>query len=222
MLLVIGFFVVSIILNLIRGGRSSKSLVGAKLCSTEWWLLYFLYMVIYISLTIGLVVYLMKREKKKQECGFVYLPNDFKFDLRFCLGIIAICFGAGLLTSTLAVGSGLVMVPLFLYFKFHPRLAGAESGFLIIWLSLNSMVISLNEGLIPASMLITQILVGVIGVVVFGNITYYFMIKYKLHFLIHLIVVFSVLMNIFGTVYYVSDKSAHYGFNSLITTGSFC
>jgi len=179
-------------------------------------------MVIYISLTIGIMVYLIKREKKKRECGFVYLPYDFKFDVRFCLGIIGICFGAGLLTSTLAVGSGLVMVPLFLYFKFHPRLAGAQSGFLIIWLSLNSMVIALNEGLIPMSMLITENIVGIIGVIVFGNITYYYMIKYKLHFLIHMIVVFSVVMNIFGSLYYVTDKSAKYGFSSLIATGKFC
>lgn len=83
-------------------------------------------------------------------------------------------FLAGFVSGSLGLGAGLVMVPILLQLKVHPRVASATSGFTYFWIASNNFLKLIVEGLLEYNLIIIFSIIGLIGGSVFARLGYYF------------------------------------------------
>ncbi len=129
---------------------------------------------------------------------------------------------AGVFTTGTGLGSGFIMVPGLLYAKLDPRSAAAVSGFIVTFLSSNSLIITLLKGYVEGIATVVYLIMGLIGVLIFANLTYYLMKKYKAHRLVVLIVLIVDILNIISAFVYLGIKIGKRGFDYVMKTGSVC
>ena len=101
-----------IILTLFRGTESVSSIIGVENCSTEFWILAFLYMPFGILFMMAIVSHLIQEKHVKLESGYVFHKNDLKWDLKTCVLIFLNGIGVGIVSSMIGLGGALLSAPL--------------------------------------------------------------------------------------------------------------
>ena len=135
-----------IIDQIIEGSNKVPSLIGIQRCSFLYWLTF----VIYVFITLIFVKVAIDIAKKSVEKKRKYL-NDYNFEVmenveNNMVYIVSIGIFAGIVSSSLGIGGGMITNPVFSGLGMDPKQSSSTSNFLIIVTAIASSVIFISSG----------------------------------------------------------------------------
>ena len=121
-----------ILVSLFRGTKRSPSIVGITRCSAGDWIVFILFILAIIAVSIFSSVFLMLNHKRKVKHGYEFVKGDMKWTPVKIASLIGIAFIAGLLASMLGLGGGVVFNPLLLELGILPIVASATGMYMVM------------------------------------------------------------------------------------------
>ena len=114
------------------------------------------------------------------------------------------------------------MVPAMLYFEVHPRVASSTSLINYQMIALTNLITLLTKNLLPIQVLFWYAGLALIGGSIITKICHIIFERYKLSYAVILIMIGLAVSNLVAGVWYVIIYSNRFGFDSLLTSQSFC
>lgn len=171
-------FVVTLMLNLSKGGGAMKSPFGIECGSRDFWLVNILILV-WISAVVAYARQgLVSRHEKKTSVGYKYIEGDIKWDARATIIYPMVCCLAGFFAGMFGVGGGIVKGPLMLAMGVHPQVSSATSACMILFTSFTATTSFYVFGLLITDYAIACLFIGFIATFVGQVIMGHFMKKY--------------------------------------------
>jgi len=124
--LLVIMFVVVLAVNVLKGGGSFESPLGIECGSAAFWLANTFMLVWILAISAWVRNYLVKRQERKERCGYEYVEGDIKWDQQATLLYPVICTLAGFFAGMFGVGGGIVKGPLMLAMGVHPKVSDAQ------------------------------------------------------------------------------------------------
>jgi uncharacterized membrane protein YfcA len=134
-----GVLIVVSVHSLLVGGKGD-SLVGVVMCSSLYWGLFVTIIPILLLITLAVAYYLIKQEYKKQRLHYKFVKGDVRWTPNYTLIISALSLGAGILSSLLGIGGGMILSPMMLEMQVLPEVVAATSTYMILFTSLSAVV----------------------------------------------------------------------------------
>jgi len=129
-----------IILTMLRGTNQISSLIGVEKCSTEFWFLAFAYVPFGLVFMFLVVKFLIKENKWKLECGYIFHKNDLLYDLNTCVLIFFNGLAVGLISTILGIGGAILAAPLLMRLSMETQEASFTASFCALFSSSASVV----------------------------------------------------------------------------------
>ncbi|KAG5177897.1 hypothetical protein JKP88DRAFT_258660 [Tribonema minus] len=186
--LLTAFFLVTLALNLLKGGGGVRSPLGFTCSSPAFWAL--------VAGTLGWVVlfsvvaryYLVSRQRVKAACGYQYCEGDVEWTPRHATVFPALCFFAGLFAGLFGVGGGIIKGPLMLEMGVLPQVASATSACMILYTSFTATTSFLAFGLLRRDYGTLLLVVGLLATAVGQLLVSHLVKRYQRSSLIILII----------------------------------
>lgn len=136
-----------ILLNLVLGSSSRKSIIGIKNCSPAYWGVYSGFLAICI-LTTALAIWLAKSEQQlKVKYGNVNIvKSDILFNKKTVSAIVLLGFFGGLVSGALGLGGGVIFNPCLLALGLPPLVSSASGLYLVTFSKIATTVVYLVFG----------------------------------------------------------------------------
>jgi len=136
-----------ILMNLVLGSSSKKSIIGIKSCSPAYWTVFSAFLVICILMT-ALAVWIAKREQAlKIKYGKVNLvESDILLTKKSVASIVMLGFAGGLIAGALGLGGGVIFNPCLLLLGLPPLVSSASGLYLVTFSKISTSVIYLIYG----------------------------------------------------------------------------
>ena len=154
---------VLVMISMIKGSKTINSIVFIDNCSTLFWFIEFLY----FPVSLGLVYLVSKNIKKefnyRKDIGYKFLPSDIIWNNRNIFKFSLIGLVTGILSGTLGLGGGLILVPLLLSFDVQPLIATSTSLMVVLFESLSVCFQSILLGVLNIDYLIICPILSSIG-----------------------------------------------------------
>ena len=103
-----------IVVQLLRGGKFKKSLIGIEYCQGADWGIFVAYVAITILITSLITRDLRKTHELKHESGYKFYPSDTEFSNKNIVKMVIVALITGLVGSALGIGGAMIMNPYFL------------------------------------------------------------------------------------------------------------
>ena len=198
-----------VIFNLIGGTTKSPSVVGFKTCEFGYWFFLFLYIPIACIFILIITRRLSKETQEKLECGYVFLRNEIRWNMRNCCKICISGILIGLFAAILGVSGAVVVVPVLLHLKLKSHEASFTANFIAFYSTMSTTLIYLLIGLIrwdyagiSTIFAIAGMLIGLLGFIEYFK-------KKKMLYMILLvlfgIIVASVIINLYSGITRIHD-----------------
>lgn len=121
----------SIGFSLIKGSSKSKSLVGIKSCSPEYFIVTIFYFVFMILMNIGASVYLVRKTDTCEKTNYIFDEGDVKWTYKKCTFVSIGSVVAGIIVGLLGMGGGNIIGPMLLTLGVRPEISTISSSFTI-------------------------------------------------------------------------------------------
>ena len=135
-----------IIDQLIEGSNKVPSFIGIQRCSFWYWtsfVVYVLITLIFVKLAIG---YILKKVRRKKELLPEYNSEVMENVENHIAYIVSVGIFAGIVSSTLGIGGGMITNPVFSGLGMEPKQSSSTSNFLIIVTAIASSFIFVLSG----------------------------------------------------------------------------
>ena len=135
-----------IIDQLIEGSSRVPSFVGIQRCSLWYWVTFGIYVLITLCFVKVAISYVLKKVRRKKE-----LLNDYNSEVmenveNHIAYIVSIGIFAGIVSSSLGIGGGMITNPVFSGLGMDPKQSSSTSNFLIIVTAIASSFIFVLSG----------------------------------------------------------------------------
>lgn len=132
--------------QLIEGSNRVPSFVGIQRCSLWYWITFGIYVVITLVFVKLAINYVLKKVRRKKE-----LLNDYNSEVmenveHRIVYIVTIGIFAGIVSSSLGIGGGMITNPVFSGLGMDPKQSSSTSNFLIIVTAIASSFIFILSG----------------------------------------------------------------------------
>jgi len=205
--------------SLMVGGKG-KSLVDIKTCTVEYWILFLTVFPLLAITQFFIVRNLLKSEERKDLSDFPYVEGDIHWTAKKAYLVVFVSIFAGLLSTLIGIGGGMVIGPLLLEFGLLADVAAATSSFMILFTSASSIVQYATLGRIPSDYGLFSFFLGIFYGVVGQTVLDYLVRKYHRKSLIVfsvvvIIAISSVVLLVSGITKYAqkSNQNTQWGFN---------
>jgi len=141
--------IVTIIMQLLTGNSGFHSIADTNFCSSTYWGIYVLTILIQICIFLISVMLVFRWQNQKVKIGWEFLPEDLKFTPRRVTFIFIISFLAGLLGGVLGTDGGLIVGPLFLIYGVSFQTLSATTTVFIFFIPGAYFIDSLIAGAYP-------------------------------------------------------------------------
>lgn len=212
----LGIFV---LLNLLKGSKSLKSIIGIGYCGTEYWIFQFLYIPIGSIYLWIIIIILTSEYKKKMECGYIFNISDIKWDRITCIQISINGILVGVISSLLGIGGAILSTPLLLRLKVEAQEASFTAVFMALFSSITSIIQFFISGKIKwdyAGFLGGVCLLGMI--IGLKGILDYLKRKNKMYgivFVLAIMIIVSIAFNIYSNVNELINNENSRSFHSI-------
>ncbi|CAD8077334.1 unnamed protein product [Paramecium primaurelia] len=206
------FFIVSQVI--MTGGKYLQPFIQLNKCFDFRYILWIILLIFNIFMSRLVYKYGQKKEKLFDDYQ-IYMQERYFKKNQFIL-IYVSGFLAGLISGLLALGAGLLMVPVLLQLGLHPRIATATSAFNYFFIGLTNVVKLITDSQVQ----MTEIIWFFGLAFIFGTICCHYSLKIieKLK-LVHIVIYFTILLAILNFIagfYYSIIQSLRFGFKSLL------
>ena len=128
-------FILVALASLARGSRTVQSVAGLVFCSSSYWLLSLLTILLLLCIFTSCSWYIMKTHKYKVANSYEFDTYDIKWTARHCRTLGFFGFIAGLIGSIIGIGGAIIMNPVMLRYKVRPDVMTATSTSMIVFTS---------------------------------------------------------------------------------------
>ena len=151
-------------MNFILGSKSTKSIVGLKICSSGYWSIYSGFIFICAALT-AVAVFLARSEQalKEKYGGVNMVPSDIRLSGMKIAIFIAVGFCGGFIAAALGFGGGIIYNPVLLAFGLPPMVASASSLYLITFSKVASTLVYFMNGQLDVQYGFWSSMIAIIG-----------------------------------------------------------
>ena len=129
-----------VVQNIVRGTVRTPSIVGISLCSTPYWMVYALFFVVVLLITLSISKKEMKDCAHKKLMHYHFAEGDFKWGKSETLYLVIECFIGGVLAAIVGVGGGVIFSPLMLDLGLPAKVVSITSMYLVLYTSLSSCI----------------------------------------------------------------------------------
>ena len=112
--------VLSIAVALLRGGKSRKSVIGLATCSSPEWLILGGYVLLMVLLPVYTKTVVFREQAKKKRIGWDLGDKEVTFSLQTFIFLTIFSSGAGLVSTIIGIGGGLLFTPYLLKLGYSP------------------------------------------------------------------------------------------------------
>ena len=130
----------SIVIALLIGSKSNRSIIDISSCSGEAYGILVTYIMIMLSLSFISTMYLLRKEKICSKGGYPFDHGDLRWTTRLCIGIILTGIFTGILVGLLGLGGGYIIGPILLHLGVRPEVSTVSSSFTICISSFTALV----------------------------------------------------------------------------------
>jgi len=209
--------------SLLVGGKG-KSIINIQRCTWGYWALFLTIFPILLIFTYFIVLRILKSEKKKIENAYDYPEGDIRWNVRITVIVSSISAFAGIVSSLLGIGGGMIFSPLMLEFGILPNVAAATSSFMILFTSVSSCILYIVLGRIPLGYGVFYSILGFVSSFVGQTGLDYLVNKYNrksyiVFSVVIIITIATILLSIAGTYNLVRkiEKGQSLGFTDYCT-----
>jgi uncharacterized membrane protein YfcA len=204
--------------SLLVGSGKGPSLVGIVRCSAGYWLGLVAILPVLGAITLLVAWYLIKTHRLREKADYNFIEGDIHWTRRNTIVISCIAVLAGITSSMLGLGGGIVLGPVMLEFGVHPEVVTSTSSFMILFTSLSSVIQFIFGGRIEWAYGLVLGTVGVISSAVGQTVIHHVVHKYQkmsilVLTLVGVVIVSSVLLTTTGLMdlYYKIMSGASLG-----------
>ena len=112
--------VLSLAVALLRGRKSRKSVIGVAACSSSDWLILVGYVVLMVFLPVYTKIVVFREQAKKKRIGWDLGDKEVTFSLQTFIFLTIFSSGAGLVSTIIGIGGGLLFTPYLLKHGYSP------------------------------------------------------------------------------------------------------
>jgi len=134
-----GILILVSVYSLLVGGKGD-SMVGIEVCSISYWGVFVTIFPILFFITGIVVWYLVNLEKRRSNLHYKFFQGDIRWTPSNTLITSLLSLGAGILSSLLGIGGGMVLSPVMLDLKVLPSVTAATASYMILFTSIASSV----------------------------------------------------------------------------------
>jgi uncharacterized membrane protein YfcA len=131
-MLMVFMWIVVVVMSLLRGGKTSKSIVGIPFCSAGYWTVVAVLLLFLCSFTLILANRLYARIEEKRRLGWESVKGEVKWTKKSVYIYPLLSGVAGLLGGMLGIGGGMVLGPIFLEIGMESRSTSATSATAVV------------------------------------------------------------------------------------------
>ena len=152
-----------LIILLLQGSKSTKSLINMPFCGTFYWIFIFLYIPFGILILKYSVKLLNEEYQMKQASGYKFLKSDIEWNHENLKKSLILGFLIGFTSAILGVGGAIITGPVLLGMGFDAREATYTATFIAVFTSIAGSVQYLFAGIIYFDYAFFCLLVGLVG-----------------------------------------------------------
>lgn len=130
------------------GSNTLPSIVGTVPCSTFYWFLQIVFIVICCVVTCEVIDSNRKEQGLRQKYNVNFYDTEIKFEGDPLNALLTCGFVGGFVAGGMGLGGGSVFNPVFMYLGMKPKPAAATAMYLVIFTSLNACIINVSYGLL--------------------------------------------------------------------------
>ena len=128
-------------MNLFIGSNSTPSIIGLKDCGFWYWALQGIFIVECCIFTYIAIQINRKEQVLRRKYNVNYYENEFSYEGKNVIKLVVIGFVGGWVAGAMGLGGGSIYNPAFLSLGVHPRVAGATGMCLVLFSTINSVVV---------------------------------------------------------------------------------
>jgi len=136
----LGVIMMLLLFAIFRGSAHGVSIIGIKGCSTNYWLLAFGIFPILFLVSLFWARKLVSMNEYKEKLYYPFKQGDLHWTKNRTVVISLVALLAGIVSSLLGIGGGMVIVPIILELQVLPEVIVATSSFMILFTSLASVM----------------------------------------------------------------------------------
>ena len=125
--------IILILISLLKGSKQITSIVNIEVCSVLFWLIEFTYFPITILLVYIIANNIKKEYNYRKSINYRFLPSDIQWNNKNIVKYSFIGIITGILSGTLGIGGGSILVPLLLTFGIQPFIATSTSLMVVLF-----------------------------------------------------------------------------------------
>mmetsp|Transcript_2659 Transcript_2659/g.3119 ORF Transcript_2659/g.3119 Transcript_2659/m.3119 type:complete len:451 (+) Transcript_2659:285-1637(+) len=137
-----------LIIGLLRGTKSLKSIIGISRCDPFDFVFFFLQVAILLVLAIANIVLLKKEYNSKIGCGYQFVKGDIVWNTPSITKFSIFAMIAGFISGAVGLSGGILFTPLFLDFGIAPSVASGTSMYMAMFATLSSSILFIFGGFI--------------------------------------------------------------------------
>ena len=141
-------FIALVISSLLRGNKRLDSIIGIETCSWGDWLIYGLFVLLILGLTIHCGLYLKRLYLKKIRNSYTFVDGDMKWTIGKIVKMIGFGVLTGLSSGGLGRGGGVSFNPLFIELGIPPAIASATGMYLVMFSTITNSFLYGISGLL--------------------------------------------------------------------------
>ena len=135
-----------ILLNLLLPSADQTSPIGVKLCGWTYWVMVLSFVGVCALMTWASIKINSEEQKLKMKYKINFNEGDVIFEGKALVILVSIGFVGGLVAGALGLGGGSIYNPALLSLGVHPKVSGATGMFLVLFSTVNSVLIDWING----------------------------------------------------------------------------
>lgn len=125
--------VILIMMTLLKGSKSIKSIIGIEHNSFNYWLIELTLVPITLGITFIVAKNIKREHKYRKSIGYQFHPSDINWNQKTITNFCVVGLVTGLIAGMLGIGGGLILVPLLLSIGVDPIVATSTSTTVVIF-----------------------------------------------------------------------------------------
>lgn len=136
---IIGYSV-CVVLYLFRGTPGLHSIIGVQLCSKTYWILFFIPIIVTIFLTYYQSRMIINDYNRRVAINYPFCESDIFWEGAYLWLMPVLGLFVGLLSTSIGIGGGTLIGPIFVSLINNPLVAAASSNAIVVFTSSSSTI----------------------------------------------------------------------------------
>ncbi len=142
-------FILLTTIHLVLGSKKNASIVGIKMCSTQYWVGLVLYFAALVGMLSFTYWYISAQRRRKVEAGVKFLPSEFEWNSTLVINTFLLAVLSGFFSSSYGVGGGIILNMVLIYKGVNPNVVTMTTMLSIIFICISTTTVYFINRIVP-------------------------------------------------------------------------